>query len=463
VAVLEPNLEVLFQPAPGAPAAPKALALDNGSRPDSIAKLRGAGLVEAEAALLQLASVFIPDPNVASKARAGLPNFEARYQTLLEQIPAVVFMASLEGGIGQCYVSPQIESMLGFTQAEWIEEPVRWFQQLHPDDRDRWSVEAAHLFLSGEPLRSVYRVIARDGRTVWFQCEAKMVRRPDGQPWFLHGIGFDITEVKRAEISLAKARDYLELQVSERTAELERARIVAESANRAKSDFLANMSHEIRTPMNGILGMAHVLLETQLSTEQTDYLTTLKDSADSLLVVINDILDFSKIEAHKLRLEAISFGLRDSVHGIAKLMGPRAEEKGIDFVFEVAPDVPDRLIGDPGRLRQVILNLVGNAIKFTDRGQIKVDVFAAQAGGAECAVQFAVHDSGIGIPREKLTVIFDAFAQADSSTTRNYGGTGLGLAISRRLVEMMGGQIWVDSEPGRGSTFQFTARFGLLP
>jgi two-component system sensor histidine kinase/response regulator len=461
VAILEPDLDVLFQPAPRRSSAPQAVALENGNGP--AAKLRGAPLVEAEAALLQLASVFLPDSGSVSRTPGGLPGFEARYQTLLEQIPAVVFMASLEGGSGQCYVSPQIETMLGFAQAEWIEEPVRWFQQLHPDDRDRWSVEAAELFLSGEPLRSVYRVIARDGRTVWFQCEAKMVRRPDGQPWFLHGIGFDITDMKRAETAVAKARDQLELQVFERTAELERARTAAESANRAKSEFLANMSHEIRTPMNGILGMAHVLLETRLTTEQTDYLTTLKDSADSLLVVINDILDFSKIEARKLRLEEISFGLRETVHGITKLMGPRAEEKGIEFVYEVAADVPERLIGDPGRLRQVILNLAGNAIKFTERGQIRVQAFVAaqQAKDAGCVLQFAVRDSGVGIPADKVTVIFDAFAQADSSTTRNYGGTGLGLAISRRLVEMMGGEIWVDSEPGRGSTFQFTARLGL--
>ncbi len=427
-------------------------------------RARSAPLLEAEVTLSALARVFFPDADASLNTNQGLPNFEARYQTLLEQIPAVVFMASLEGGIGQCYVSPQIESMLGFTQAEWIEDPVRWFQQLHPDDRDRWSVEAAHLFLSGEPLRAIYRVIARDGRTVWFQCEAKMVRRPDGQPWFLHGIGFDITELKRAETSLAKARDQLELQVFERTAELERARIAAESANRAKSEFLANMSHEIRTPMNGILGMAHVLLETQLSSEQTDYLTTLKDSADSLLVVINDILDFSKIEARKLRLESISFSLRETVQGVSKLMAPRAAEKGIDFVCEVSKAVPDRLVGDPGRLRQVILNLIGNAIKFTDRGQIRVDVTAAaEPDISTCTLLFSVRDSGVGIHPEKLTVIFDAFSQADSSTTRNYGGTGLGLAISRRLVEMMDGHIWVDSEPGKGSTFNFTARLGLPP
>ncbi len=423
-------------------------------------------LLEAEATLSNLADVFFRDARTSAELSKTPPNYEARYQTLLEQIPAVVFMASLDDGLGQCYVSPQIESTLGFTQHEWIEDPVRWYRQLHPDDRVRWSIEAAHLFLSGEPLRSVYRVVARDGSTVWFQCEAKMVRLPDGRPWFLHGIGFDITELKRAESLATEARDQLELQVLERTAELMRARDAAESASQAKSEFLANMSHEIRTPMNGILGMAHVLLETELSTDQKDYLTTLKDSADALLVVINDILDFSKIEARKLNLEAIVFSLRDTICGIVKLMAPRAEAKGLDFISRVSSEVPDRLVGDPGRLRQVILNLVSNAIKFTERGVVTIEVLVAPPAPmsqSDCILQFSVRDSGVGVPPEKLAVIFEAFAQADTSTTRRFGGTGLGLAISRRLVEMMGGNIWAESDLNRGSIFAFTAGFAVLP
>ena len=422
-----------------------------------------ASLIEAETTLGALARVFLPNAQGSNEPNESEPDFQARYQTLLEQIPAVVFMASLEGGIGQCYVSPQIETMLGFTQQEWIEDPVRWFRQLHPDDRDRWSTEAAELFLSGKALRSVYRVVACNGRTIWFQCEAKMVRRPDGRPWFLHGIGFDVTELKQAEALLATGRDQLEKQVLERTAELERARALAESANRAKSEFLANMSHEIRTPMNGILGMAHVLLDTELTLDQSDYLTTLKDSADSLLVVINDILDFSKIEARKLELEPILFNVRDTLRGIAKLMSSRIAEKGLEFEDRISPAVPDCLVGDPGRLRQIIMNLVGNAIKFTERGQIAVVARVAEdlLDTHSCTLHFSIEDTGVGIPPEKLTLIFDAFAQADNSTTRRYGGTGLGLAISKRLVEMMGGRIWVESEPGAGSIFQFTARFGV--
>ncbi len=423
------------------------------------------GLIDAQSALAALARVFQPDAGITAETGDAVPNFQLCYQTLMEQIPAVVFMASLDEGLARCYVSPQIESLLGFTQAEWIEDPVLWFQRLHPDDRSRWSVEAAQIFLTGEPLDAIYRVIARDGRTIWFQCAVKMVRRPDGRPWFFHGIGIDITELKCAESSLADARDRLELQVFERTRQLEQARQRAEAANSAKSEFLANMSHEIRTPMNGIIGMAHVLLETSLTVEQTDYLTTLKDSADSLLTVINDILDFSKIEANKLTLEEVPFSLTDCIRQVEKLMSPRAAAKGIQFSSYISRGVPGLILGDAGRVRQVVLNLVSNAIKFTDAGRIalQVDVANDHSQASRCTLHFSISDTGIGIPADKLTSIFDAFTQADGSTTRRYGGTGLGLSISRRLVEMMGGRIWVKSEPGSGSTFQFVVNFDLPP
>ncbi len=424
---------------------------------------------DAAATLQQLARVFFPDPAAMGGSGGEAPDLEARYRTLVEQIPAVVFMAPLEEGAGEVYVSPQIELMLGFTQQEWVEDPVRWYRQIHPGDQARWSLEAAALFLSGEPLRSAYRVIARDGRTVWFHCEAKMVRRPDGRPWFLHGVGFDVTELKNAEESLRKAHHELELRVQERTRELaqanldlERAKSAAEQSSRIKSEFLANMSHEIRTPMNGVIAMTDVVLDTVLTAEQREDLGVVKDSANALLVLINDILDVSKIEAGKVELERIAFGLRETLAGAIKPLAVRAREKGLDLGCFVSPETPDALVGDPWRLRQVIFNLVGNAIKFTATGEIAIEarVCGDPAGENSCDVHFSVRDTGIGIAPHKRAAIFDAFTQEDTSTTRRYGGTGLGLTIASRLVEMMGGRIWVDSEHGRGSTFHFTARFG---
>jgi two-component system, sensor histidine kinase and response regulator len=241
--------------------------------------------------------------------------------------------------------------------------------------------------------------------------------------------------------------------------DLETARKRAEEATRAKSEFLANISHEIRTPMNVMIGMTELALATRITREQREYLNAIQSSADALLTLVNDLLDFSKIEARKLQLDRVAFNFRDALEDTMRVLAPRAHQKGLELACHIHPDLPAVLVGDPLRLRQVVMNLVGNAIKFTEHGEVVLRVQAEPSGNGDIRLRFAVADTGIGIPPEKRAVIFEAFSQADSSTTRRYGGTGLGLAISAQLVELMGGRISVESEPGRGSTFHFTARF----
>jgi PAS domain S-box-containing protein len=296
---------------------------------------------------------------------------------------------------------------------------------------------------TGQPLVGVEeKETWGDGRVTWAST-TKLPLLEEGRIVGTFGISRDITLQKQAAVALQEAKE------------------AAEAASRAKSDFLANMSHEIRTPLNAIIGMTDLLTDMGLAPVQRDYLRMVRESGEALLGVINDILDFSKIEAGKLVLEETEFALRERLGDTMQFLGLRAHSKGLELAWQVHADVPDGLLGDIGRLRQVVVNLVGNAVKFTHAGEIVLDVSCESPPNEHVVLHFAVRDTGIGVPGNKMKLIFQAFEQADSSTTRRFGGTGLGLAISSRLVECMGGEIWAESEPGRGSTFHFTARFGV--
>ena len=342
-----------------------------------------------------------------------------------------------------------------------------WLKLLHPQDR----VELFESFQVAVEQKTRfdhdYRIVRpNDGEVRWIHQLGEFEFEFDGldedtRPIGMVGTMQDVTERKLAEIELEQHRHQLENLVVSRTAELASAKDAAVAANQAKSAFLANMSHEIRTPMNAVIGMTQLALDTPLNERQRDYLTKALNSSRSLLGILNDILDYSKIEAGHIDIESVDFSVEAVLRTTSDLFSIRAEEKGLELFVDIGAEVPDRLVGDPLRLGQIISNLVANAIKFTERGDVCVRVERVEQDDDSVTLRIAVRDTGIGISDDQAAQLFQPFVQADASVTRRFGGTGLGLTISKRLVELMGGQINLTSEPGRGSTFAFTARFGL--
>ncbi|CAN5828446.1 hypothetical protein BH18ACT11_BH18ACT11_19050 [soil metagenome] len=509
----------------------------------------------------------VRDITARKRAERGLKEAE-RYRALVEKVPAVVYVQEIGSPDAAMYMSPQIQTLTGYSPDDFEDADLRW-RMVHPDDRERMRSEDEQTGRPGEVFATEYRVLHRDGRTVWVRNEAVLIEDEVSGSRYWQGFMLDITERKEAGEALRKSEERYRLvaratdetiwdsdiladeqiwngavetmfgypqeqrtdtawweehihpedrkrvvdsvdavfenggemwsgeyrfrradgaystvvdrayvvrdaeglavrmigSMSDITGrkqyerELKEAREEAEEANRAKSEFLTNMSHEIRTPMNGVVGMTDLLLDTPLDDEQREFAETVRLSGENLMTIVNDILDFSKIEAGAMRLETIDLDLRSTVEDVTVLLGGRAQDKGLELASLVEHDIPGALRGDPGRLRQVLTNLLGNAIKFTDDGEVIVRVELMGEDEESATVRFEVSDTGIGISPEQQQRLFLAFTQADASTTRRYGGTGLGLAISNQLVNLMSGEMRVQSEPGAGSTFSFTVTF----
>ncbi len=417
------NYEICFKRKDGAP----VWALNN------VTMVKGG---EGECDVLEGTVVDITD---RKRSEEILRTSEARFRSLVENSSDAILLLEPAGNVK--YAGSSTPRVLGYAEHE--QEGCSIFDRLHPECLEATRRILSHVVQNpGADVGGEFLFQRKDGSWRWYEFAAQNLLNDPG-----------------VQAVVINARD-----IDDRKhilADLERAREAAEAASQAKSEFLANMSHEIRTPMNGVIGMTELALDTDLDPEQREYLNMVKASAESLLEVINDILDFSKIEAGKLDLEHIEFSLKDIVNALIRVLGIRAAEKGLKLTSTFEPDVPAEILGDPGRLRQILVNLVGNAIKFTEQGGISVVVEKLSRTSEIITLHFAVKDTGIGIPEEKRRQIFDAFVQADASSTRRFGGTGLGLSISAKLVNLMGGRVWVESAVGKGSTFHFTLCMGV--
>jgi PAS domain S-box-containing protein len=416
--------------------------------------------------------VVVAIDNITERKHAeeALRASEQRSRIIAESVADVIYEWDLKDKV---HWYGDIDSLMGYPAGGFPRTLDGWAAALHPEDKERVWVTVESQLKGAAPYDTEYRIADKDGGWRWWSARGTVLRDEHGQPRRWIGAITDITERKRAEEALRRYASELEsaktrqeenaTRLRQLVKDLGEAKRQAEAATQAKSEFLANMSHEIRTPMNGIMGMTELALETELTPEQREYLAMVQTSADSLLTVINDILDFSKIEARQLDLDRVEFNLRDALGDALKVLALHAHQKGLELADSVEPEVPEWWVGDPGRLRQILTNLVNNAVKFTEQGEVVVRVTVEGQPTAPFCLHFAVSDTGIGIPAEKQKSIFEPFVQADGSITRRFGGTGLGLAITSHLVTLMGGRLWVESEPGKGSTFHFTACMDLAP
>jgi PAS domain S-box-containing protein len=393
---------------------------------------------------IQGSVVAFRDITERREAERKIRESEREFRTMVSTIPGTIYRCLPDEGRTMLYLSSEVERLTGYPPENFIEgSGLSFCGIIHPTDAEYVGGAIAGAVGRREPYTIEYRITHEDGSLRYVYERGQAVYDSDGRPESLIGTIIDISARKKMEHDLHQAK------------------LTAEAATKAKGDFLANMSHEIRTPMNAIIGLSELCLRTDLKPKQQDYLNKVHASAVSLLGIINDILDFSKIEAGKLDMESIPFDIDQVLDNLATVVSVKTEAKGLELLFDCAPDVPSRLVGDPLRLGQVLTNLANNAVKFTDEGDVVVSVKVAEPGSERVTLRFAVRDTGIGMTEEQVGRLFQSFSQADTSTTRKYGGTGLGLAISKQLVEMMDGRIWVESEPGAGSTFVFDVVLGV--